>query len=400
MILDKLPENILNALKACSDTASKNGIKIYLVGGVVRDLLLNRQTADIDVCLEFDAIEFAVLLEKSYDVEILQTQSDLRTAKVKFKNEVVLDLASTRTEAYPNASHLPVITGLYCTLNDDIKRRDFTVNSIAISLSSGTFGQIVDYLSGQKDLDNKKLRILHDKSFTDDPSRIIRALKYSVRLNLELEETTNFLMEEYLNNLPENICYSRIMAEIKLAFNYDCKLSLKKFLQWRLERLFNVQNVFYSLDLSEAFEKLNIISEPFTYFLSIFTDLDKDNLNKIFDTLNLDGRNKKILSDYLKLKNYTIVKEKIDIYNKFFTKEQNAIALYYAKTGNNDALLYKRELENIKIEVCGDDLIVMGIEPSKQFRTILNDVLKEKLEGRLQTKADEINFIKNYIKNS
>ena len=156
MILDKLSDDILNALKICSDIANNEQIKIFLIGGVVRDLLIDKQTLDIDVCLESDAIEFANILKKENKIEILQIQPDLHTVKVQFSNDVILDLASTRKEAYPKASYLPEITDFYCPLSEDIKRRDFTINSMMIDILTN---ELIDPFNGKNDLENKIIRI-------------------------------------------------------------------------------------------------------------------------------------------------------------------------------------------------------------------------------------------------
>ena len=106
-----------------------------------------------------------------------------------------------------------------CPLNDDVLRRDFTVNAIAISLNRNNLFEIVDYLGGQEDLSKKQLRILHKKSFYDDPSRIIRGLKFAVRLGFTLEEETKMLQEEYLENPLKNIPLERVKSEIKELFS-------------------------------------------------------------------------------------------------------------------------------------------------------------------------------------
>ena len=400
MILDNLPKEILHALNICSQTAAEQNVEIYLVGGIVRDLLLGKKTLDIDVCLTFDAIDFANILEKKNQIKIIQTQLELRTAKVEFDNNVVLDLASTRKESYPKASHLPVITSFYCPLKEDISRRDFTVNSIAISLCKNNFGEITDLLNGVADLRNKKLRILHDNSFIDDPSRIIRALKYATRFDFELDGHTKLQMDKYLDNTHKDICYSRIMSEIKLSFSQNGEKALEKFQDWNLQRLFNLKKNSVSVELGKSIEKLGIEANWFTFFASIFIGVREEDLKEIFEVLNFENWQKKILNDYIAIKNTPIPDDKFETYNKFLNKEPEAIILYFSETGNQDALLYKKELEKIKTDINGNDLIALGIQPSKQIKTILNSVLKEKLNGNLKSKDDEISFIKALIKNA
>lgn len=389
MILDKLPQNILETLKICSQSA--NNINIYLVGGVVRDLLLNKQTLDIDVCLEADAIEFAQILEKKEYANILQTQADLKTAKVEFKNGVILDFATTRKEKYPKASHLPEITDFCCALKDDITRRDFTINSLAISLSKNNFGEVIDYLGGLEDLEKKQLKILHDKSFTDDPSRIIRALKYAVRFDFELEETTKLLLKDYLKNFNNNICYSRIMSEIELVFMQNPQPAIEKFTEWELNKLFNIPKINnIKFDNKENW---------FLYFASLFYECNLQDCLKISEQLNLDNNQKKIITDLITIKENNIDKNnKIEIYNKFINKCSDAIAIYYAITQDSTVIEFLNKLKNIKTEISGDDLIKIGLTPSKEFSVILNQLLEKKISGENLTKEDEIDFAKTFLK--
>ena len=152
----------------------------------MRDLLLGREIFDVDITVEGDAIELAEFLETKTSAKILQTQPELRTAKIRFENGVEIDFASTRTEAYPKKGHLPVLVKTGCGLMEDALRRDFTINAMAASLNSENFGEIIDNTGGLEDLEKKQLRILHKGSFIDDPTRIIRGLKFAVRFGFEL----------------------------------------------------------------------------------------------------------------------------------------------------------------------------------------------------------------------
>ena len=134
-IKSQLPKAALNALELCSKTADDNGFKIYLIGGVVRDLLLEKKIIDIDVTVEGNATEFCHTLSDKKICKILQVQNELKTVKALFKNDIAIDFASTRQEFYPKRGHLPVIARIGCTLEEDVLRRDFTINSLAISLN-------------------------------------------------------------------------------------------------------------------------------------------------------------------------------------------------------------------------------------------------------------------------
>ena len=147
---------------------------LYYIGGIVRDMILGKDSFDVDITFVGNAIEFAQTIK---DAEVLQINDAFGTVKIKLQ-EKEIDLASTRNEIYPKPGHLPVVTEIGCSLKKDVLRRDFTINTLAKSLESG---EIIDYLGGVEDIKSGTIRVLHDKSFIDDPTRIIRALKFSVR---------------------------------------------------------------------------------------------------------------------------------------------------------------------------------------------------------------------------
>ena len=124
-----------SAILSASKTAEKHNIKIYLIGGIVRDLILKNQIKDIDIAVEYDAVEFAKILEKEVVCEVVAIQENLRTAKVRFENGVEIDFASTREETYTKSGVLPIAHNFGCKLELDVKRRDFTINTLGLKLT-------------------------------------------------------------------------------------------------------------------------------------------------------------------------------------------------------------------------------------------------------------------------
>lgn len=152
--------------------------KIYIVGGIVRDLLMENQIKDIDFLIEGSAIEFA----KVSGLKINSIHEAFDTVKVEVLGQEI-DIASTRIEKYDFMGTLPNVLKTGVKIEEDLKRRDFTVNSIAYNLGTN---QIIDPFQGQNDINNKVLKILHDKSFLDDPTRILRGLDFKHRFDFEL----------------------------------------------------------------------------------------------------------------------------------------------------------------------------------------------------------------------
>ena len=190
---------------------------LYYIGGVVRDEILGIDSLDIDYCYEGNAVDFA------QGLNIIKTNPDFGTVRVKTGSEEI-DIASTRTETYPKVGHLPVIEKIGCSLSEDLSRRDFTINAMAKNTLSG---EIIDLFGGLNDIRDKQIRVLHDRSFIEDPSRIIRALKFAVRFKFELEENTKKLQDEYLENINYDLSFHRLKKELKETFNLNKKEAIE-----------------------------------------------------------------------------------------------------------------------------------------------------------------------------
>ena len=193
---------------------------LYFVGGVVRDELIGQPSFDIDFCYEGDAIKF------SKDFNVIKTNPAFGTVRI-INDEKEIDIASTRTEKYPKKGHLPVVEKIGCALEEDLKRRDFTINALAKNTITG---EISDFFGGLEDIKNKKLRVLHNESFIDDPTRIIRALKFAIRFGFELDEHSKALQDSYLENINYDMSYHRLKKELKETFNLNIEQAYESFI--------------------------------------------------------------------------------------------------------------------------------------------------------------------------
>ena len=158
-----LSENYKSAILLAAKAADDFGIQIYLIGGIVRDLLLYNSIKDIDIAVQGDAVVFADFLANKFSCKIIAVQENLRTAKVEFPSGVIIDFASTRQEKYEKSGVLPIAYNFGCCLEEDIKRRDFTINTLALGLNKSQRFKLIDICGGYDDIINKKIRILHNK---------------------------------------------------------------------------------------------------------------------------------------------------------------------------------------------------------------------------------------------
>lgn len=346
---------------------------LFFVGGIVRDELLGKQSPDIDLTFVGDAVEFARNLDFG---EITQINEEFGSVHLKIGDKTV-DITSTRTESYPNKGQLPVVNKIACSLKEDVQRRDFTVNAIAKNCKTG---KIIDYVGGIEDLHNKILRFLHDGSFVDDPTRIIRGLKFAVRFGFELEEHTKKLQDEYLENVDYNMSFKRLKDELVDAFNLNNQKVLHKFVEQKMYKLLS-QN---SDDVEE-------------FFVQSLVDKYKSEIKKVwicylgsFDLSNLPltKSETKIIEDYKKLLNADL-SSGIKVY-KAFEKVDIESLILLAQTKKDLVEKYLDELRKIKIQISGEDLIKLGYKPSKRFAEVLDVVLQAVLENPTMNHAQQL----------
>ena len=392
-----LDEKFQHAINIISDCAEKFGCKAYIIGGVVRDLLLEKPIYDIDIVIEGDAINFCQKGEKAGYWSIKRISEDFGTAKILLPNGLETDIASTRTETYPRKGHLPVIEKIGCPLKEDILRRDFTVNALALSLNKADFGEVIDYTTGLFDLEKKQLKILHDKSFIDDPTRIIRALRFKHKLNFTTEPKTYSLMRDYLDNFNENdIGYERIKQVLRLAFNLNSAELFDEFTEEKICKLLGNDLRLCSGKNIQAAIKTN------------FDKIDKNNIWLIYlsclitsdyaEKLNLNSAEKEILTALEKLLNgKKLFKSDYEIY-KFFEKvPTESIIAYIALKTSDEAQKYLDKLKGIKLSVNGKTLMALGFKEGKQIGETLEKILEAKINGKIMTKQDELNFAKKFL---
>ena len=232
---------------------------LYYVGGIVRDEILGIKNFDTDYCYEGNAIEFA----QNLGLNIIKENPNFGTVRVLLNDEEI-DIASTRTEVYPKVGHLPKVKNIGCSLYEDLKRRDFTINAMA---KRTTDGEIVDILGGMNDIKNKTLRVLHEKSFIDDPTRILRSLKFSIRFGFEQDKITQKLQNDYLSNINYDMSYHRIKKELKETFNLNKQICYDRFVEEKLYKLLSANAVAPSF--RPTFNNINL-DEPWIIYMSFF----------------------------------------------------------------------------------------------------------------------------------
>lgn len=208
------PKWVQNVLGHVRTVAGERGEEVYLVGGVVRDLLLERPNEDVDLVVEGDGIAFAEELARALGGRSHPHRPFL-TAVVSLPLGHKVDVASARTEFYRTPAALPEVEN--SLIRQDLYRRDFTINALAVALSGDRFGTLVDFFGGRKDLQRREIRVLHSLSFIDDPTRAIRAVRYARRLTFSIARDTRHLISTALaEGILDRLSGQRLRHELIL----------------------------------------------------------------------------------------------------------------------------------------------------------------------------------------
>lgn len=215
--LSVIPQPYRDWLDVTEDLAEERHLRLYAVGGFVRDTLLKRVTEDLDLVVEGDTRELATSIARHFGGKVVAHEKYM-TASVRFPDGGKLDIARARREVYCRPAALPEVAE--SDLKSDLYRRDFTINSLAIRLATDLQGSVIDFFGGLQDLEAGVIRVLHNHSFFDDPSRILRAIRFEQRLGFSIEPNTRQLMKAALEadalalTRPE-----RLKEELRLALS-------------------------------------------------------------------------------------------------------------------------------------------------------------------------------------
>ena len=392
-----LPQQLLELAQEISGQAAKLGQRVYLVGGVVRDLLLGYPNFDLDLVVEGDAVKLAQKVAETGQAKLL-AHHRFSTAKLRYEN-FTLDLATARKETYARPGALPAVTP--GTLKDDLLRRDFSINAMAISLAANDYGELVDPHHGKSDLEHRLIRILHPGSFSDDATRILRGVRYEQRLGFELEAQTAQLLKRDIPML-DTISGDRIRHELELIFKEKQPALVIK----RLGKIGVLPRISPSLKgdgwIAEKFDKARRLKKPTQlaslYFCLLVYSFSKKDIEQFLARLNIPAKLSRAMRDTLRLKTSLPLLDKpslkpSEIYYLLREYEPlviqaNALATE-STTIHRYLQLFLTKLRYVKTSLDGDELKKLGISAGPKMGKVLQLLHKAKLDGEVRTRADE-----------
>jgi len=416
----RLQVKIFNRLREIGVLAESSGVSAYLVGGLVRDLLLGHTNLDVDITVAGDGMAFAKHLAERHGAG-LKIFERFATAYVVFPDGFKLDVATARRENYAHPSALPTVAP--ASIKDDLYRRDFTINALAIDLNGHTFGDLIDYYGGVSDLDNKTIRSLHDRSFVDDPTRVFRAIRFEQRFGFRIEARTfGLLKEAAATDLIHQLSGPRLRNEVmRLLSEKDPHCTIQRIAAVDLLRLLHPRLTFTpqlsalltNLRKALAWWTKQFPNRPFdralVFFMSLVDGLSASAVDAVLKRLALPNRQadkvrrvKKRLASTLRVLAKRRSLKPSQAYRLFAGLPDEGLILLAAKHGSKEVrpLLsaYLTTYQHVKPSLTGTDLKKMGLKPGPLYRKILDRLLDARLNGEGKSEADERELAKKIAK--
>lgn len=422
-----LPAPRLALLKAVADEAASEHVAIYIVGGFVRDLILNLPSIDFDIVVEGEAITLARKLSEKFGGKVVSHQR-FGTAKWQFKEvkgtfaETLgfsadearnlpdsLDLISARTEFYDHPTALPTVERSSIKL--DLHRRDFTINTMALRLDGRHFGELYDYWDGLSDLHKKQVKVLHSLSFIDDPTRLLRAVRFEQRFHFKIEDRTRQLMGE-ARPLVKQVSGDRLRHELNLILKEENPIAIFE----RLEELDLLTSIHPALhwDASMKSSLLTCLREPLPKTWQIPETLSHTSIRFALACMALliplGESTAKEVGTRLHLN--SLIMEELQKACPIWQEQENLGSLSASQfsqrmSGLNPAggyalyilakkSIFKENLENyftnwrfITPFTDGKQLISMGVQPGPKYSQIIERLRAAWLDGEVRSKAEE-----------
>lgn len=403
LLNSKLPSERLSLLKDIGREAAAANTRAYLVGGFVRDLVMGAANLDIDIALEGDSVGFIDKYAAAKAARV--TKHDKFGTATLNLNDLRLDFSMTRTESYPSPGVLPVVKP--GNIVEDMRRRDITINAMALSISQDDFGALIDPHGGGADLDAKKIRILHDNSFVDDPTRIPRAIRYEQRFDFAIEPHTLALLQRDMAGLGK-ITGDRVRHELEKIFQEERpELSLA-----RAQELGVLQQMvpgFQDANLKRRISDLRLVADDQpsaeAHFAALLCGLTKTDADAIASRLNLSQKARKAISDARAIIGSELLhKEGIapsqlyETLNKFSDDGViAALASTEPKHFKENVHFYWAQLRHAETSLNGEDVIKLGVPAGAKVGQVLEMLLKRRLDGELKSEQDEREFIKLWL---
>ncbi len=414
-----LPKEVVVLLRDIGEAAAELNYKAFVAGGFVRDLLLHINNNDIDVVVEGDGILFAKAYAKKRNATV-RTHDKFSTATVIFPDDTRVDVATARLEYYEYPAAMPTVE--LSSIKLDLYRRDFTINAMAINLNPDSFGILVDYFNSQNDLKERRVQVLHNLSFVEDPTRIFRAIRFESRLDFRITPHTEKLIKNTVAmNLFNRFEEPRFFYELKQILSESQPMqALRRLEQFQLFAILwpelkpNIKidrrfiHLITQANRAISWFKLLYLPDPvepwIVYLLAIMSRSLPVTLANFCDRYDLPPKQRKKLvqqkTEVERIAKHLLKRPFIkpsEIY--WLLGDLDIEGLLYLMTIarkkhiQQAVSLYVTSLRTVTPLVNGNELMEMGHTPGPNFRAMLNHLIEVQLDGLVKTKDEAVHFI-------
>ena len=393
-------------LEAMAGAAARLGVDLFLVGGTVRDLLLERASVDLDTVAVAPPEGFAFALAGEVSGEVLG-ESQFGTSKLRV-GDIVVDLATARRETYAHPGALPAVAA--GTIDQDLARRDFSINAMAFPLSPGLRGELLDPFGGQLDLRRRLVRVLHPNSFADDATRILRAIRYSERLEFALEHSTAELLQHHLAYL-DRIKGDRVRHELERIFREERAAPMLR----RMRDNGVLRAIHEGLTVDDStLAKLGDLQAgaapggPLVFLAAIAYSMGTAPVDGLVGRLNMDGVWTRVARDAARLSGMVVSLRQPDLRPSEIHALLSGLderAVIGASIAASQAIVarrlsrYEAELRHVKTELTGDDLIALGVPQGPRVGALLRELLAARLDGSVTDAEGERQIVSKCLDN-
>lgn len=415
LMTEKLPQKMQGTLLIIGKEAEQQKVNAYLVGGVVRDLLLDVPNLDVDIVVEPAAIPFAEHLAKIFGAAVT-TYPQFNTATLDTPDGSI-DLVTARTEFYAAPAAVPDVEA--SSIKHDLYRRDFTINTMAIALTGSRYGQLIDYFGGLADLEAGVIRVLYNLSFVEDPSRILRAIRFEQRYGFQIEtETMRFLQNAVEHNLLRELPAEKMRTELVQMMNEDRAphmiLRMDELGIWpeilpgfslsdQLAR--HIQNTKHYIDWLDGLQTGARIDRSLVYLLLLVSQASADAVRQWIGRLALTKRERDLVLSFVTTQEQLVEglarsasdHEIYDLLHNQSIESQVVTAVLQGESVRQQLARYWSQLADVHPETDGYDLIGLGLKPGPQVGEVLRKIHMARLNGQVTTKEQELELARQLL---